>query len=265
MSDEIDYQLIGDDLQAVIITLDPGEMVIAEAGAMMYMQDGIVMNTTLDPNAQGGGLLNKLFQGAKRSLSGDTFFVTTFANAANRRQDVAFSSHFPGKIRPIDLREWGVTIIAQKDSFLVAARGANVTIAFTRRIGAGFFGGEGFILQRIEGDGLTFLHASGTLHEIRLAPGESLRVDKPLELDPTSKTRVKMRVGTGVFMSGTLGLPKKLSMPESSALVRLRWVSLAILALSVMLTLTVRMSPIWCARWSLKKAREPLRQSELGL
>jgi len=177
MSDEIDYQLIGDDLQAVIITLDPGEMVIAEAGAMMYMQDGIVMNTTLDPNAQGGGLLNKLFQGAKRSLSGDTFFVTTFANAANRRQDVAFSSHFPGKIRPIDLREWGGTIIAQKDSFLVAARGANVTIAFTRRIGAGFFGGEGFILQRIEGDGLTFLHASGTLHEIRLAAGESLRVD----------------------------------------------------------------------------------------
>ena len=122
MSDEIDYKLIGDDLQAVIITLDPGEMVIAEAGAMMYMQDGIVMNTTLDPNAQGGGLMGKLFQGAKRALSGDTFFVTTFANAANRRQDVAFSSHFPGKIRPVDLREWGGTIIAQKDSFLV--RGA---------------------------------------------------------------------------------------------------------------------------------------------
>ena len=177
MADQIDYQLIGDDLQAVIITLDPGEMVIAEAGAMMYMQDGIVMNTTLDPNAQGGGLMNKLFQGAKRALSGDTFFVTTFANAAHVRQDVAFSSHFPGKIRPIELLDWGGTIIAQKDSFLAAARGANVTVAFTRRIGAGFFGGEGFILQRIEGDGLAFLHASGTLHEIRLAPGESLRVD----------------------------------------------------------------------------------------
>ncbi|HWJ16341.1 MAG TPA: TIGR00266 family protein [Gemmatimonadaceae bacterium] len=177
MADEIDYKLIGDDLQAVIITLDPGEMVLAEAGAMMYMQDGIVMNTTLDPNAQGGGLMNKLFQGAKRALSGDTFFVTTFANAANGRQDVAFSSHFPGKIRPVDLRDWGGVIIAQKDAFLVAARGANVTIAFTRRIGAGFFGGEGFILQRIEGDGLAFLHASGTLHEITLRPGESLRVD----------------------------------------------------------------------------------------
>lgn len=177
MHDEIDYQLIGDDLQAVIITLDPGEMVIAEAGAMMYMQDGIVMNTTLDPNAQGGGLMGKLFQGAKRALSGDTFFVTTFANAARVRQDVAFSSHFPGKIRPVDLSEWGGTIIAQKDAFLVAARGANVTVAFTQRIGAGFFGGEGFILQRIEGDGLAFLHASGALHEIHLQPGESLRVD----------------------------------------------------------------------------------------
>jgi uncharacterized protein (TIGR00266 family) len=152
-------------------------MVIAEAGAMMYMQDGIVMNTTLDPNAQGGGLMGKLFQGAKRALSGNTFFVTTFANAGNTRQDVAFSSHFPGKIKPIELTDWGGTIIAQKDSFLAAARGANVTIAFTKRIGAGFFGGEGFILQRIEGDGLCFLHASGTLHEIELSVGESLRVD----------------------------------------------------------------------------------------
>src|ERR1051325_8758991 len=178
MSDEIDYQLIGDALQAVIITLDPGEMVIAEAGAMMYMQDGIVMNTTLDPNAQGAGLMSKLFQGAKRALAGESFFITTFANGSRERQDVAFSAPFPGKIRAIDLREWGGRIIAQKDSFLCAARGINVSIAFTKRIGAGFFGGEGFILQRIEGsDGLAFLHASGTLHEVRLGPGEVLRVD----------------------------------------------------------------------------------------
>src|SRR5438067_6375698 len=178
-SDEIDYKLIGDDLQAVIITLDPGEMVIAEAGSMMYMQDGIVMNTTLDPNAQGGGLVSKLFAGAKRALSGNTFFITTFANAANQRQDVAFSSHFPGKIRPIELSEWnGGTVIAQKDCFLAAARGVNVTIAFTKRIGAGFFGGEGFILQRIQApDGLVFLHASGALHEVQLGPGEVLKVD----------------------------------------------------------------------------------------
>src|SRR3954453_3506611 len=109
MSDVIDYQLIGDDLQAVIVTLDPGEMVQAEAGAMMYMQDGIVMNTTLDPNAQGGGLMNKVFAGAKRALGGESFFITTFANAARERQDVAFSSPFPGKIKAIDLTEWGGT------------------------------------------------------------------------------------------------------------------------------------------------------------
>ena len=176
-ADVIDYRIIGDDMQAVIVTLDPGEMVLAEAGAMLYMQDGIVMNTTLDPNAQGGGLMGKLFTGAKRVLSGDSFFVTTFANSGVRRQDVGFSAPYPGKIYPVDLREWGGTIIAQKDAFLCAARGVNVTIAFTRRLGVGFFGGEGFILQKIEGDGLAFLHASGALQEFRLAAGETLRVD----------------------------------------------------------------------------------------
>ena len=177
MSDEIDYKVIGDDLQAVVITLDPGETVFAEAGAMMFMQDGIVMNTTLDPNQQGGGLMGRLFQGAKRALAGDSFFVTTFANGANGRQEVAFAAPYPGKIKPVELRDWGGTIIAQKDSFLCAARGINISIAFSRRIGAGFFGGEGFILQRIEGDGLAFLHASGTLHEIKLGGNEGLRVD----------------------------------------------------------------------------------------
>src|SRR5256885_2507529 len=208
MADEIDYQLIGDDLQAVIITLDPGEMVIAEAGAMMYMQDGIVMNTTLDPNAQGGGMLGKLFQGAKRALSGDTFFVTTFANAANKRQDVAFSSHFPGKIRPIDLRDWGGVIIGQKDSFLCAARGTNVTIAFTKRIGAGFFGAEGFILQRIEGDGLVFLHASGTLHELKLSGAESLRVDTGciVAMDESVDYDIQMVPGVKTPLFGGEGL-----------------------------------------------------------
>jgi uncharacterized protein (TIGR00266 family) len=151
--------------------------VVAEAGAMMYMQEGIVMNTTLDPNQQGGGLVGKLFAGAKRALSGDSFFVTTFSNAGRQRQDVAFTSPYPGKIYPIELTTWGGRIIAQKDSFLCAARGVTVSIAFSRKLGAGFFGGEGFILQRIEGDGLTFLHASGTLHEIALRGGETLRVD----------------------------------------------------------------------------------------
>lgn len=176
-ADIIDYQIVGDDMQAVIITLDPRETVLAEAGAMLYMQDGIAMNTTLDPNAQGGGLLGKIVGGAKRVLSGDSFFVTTFTNQGVKRQDVAFSAPYPGKIQPMDLREWGGTVIAQKDAFLCAARGVDVSIAFSRRIGAGFFGGEGFILQRLQGDGLAFVHASGTLIEHTLAPGESLRVD----------------------------------------------------------------------------------------
>jgi uncharacterized protein (TIGR00266 family) len=208
MSDEIDYKLIGDDLQAVIITLDPGEMVIAEAGAMMYMQDGIVMNTTLDPNGAGGGLMGRLFAGAKRALSGNTFFITTFANAGNGRQDVAFSSHFPGKIQPVDLRDWGGTIIAQKDAFLCAARGANVTIAFTRRIGAGFFGGEGFILQRIDGDGMAFLHACGAMHELTLQAGESLRVDTGciVAMDVSVDYDIQMVPGVKTALFGGEGL-----------------------------------------------------------
>jgi uncharacterized protein (TIGR00266 family) len=177
MADEIDYKLIGDDLQAVIVTLDPQETVIAEAGAMMYMEDGIVMQTTLDPNQKGGGTLGKLLGGAKRMLTGDSFFITTFTNAGARRQDVAFAAPYPGKISPIDLRDWGGTVIAQKDAFLCAARGIDITIAFSRKFGAGFFGGEGFILQRITGDGLAFLHASGTLHTMEIKAGESLRVD----------------------------------------------------------------------------------------
>ena len=122
-------------------------------------------------------MLGKLFAGARRVLSGDTFFITTFANGTSARRSVAFSSHFPGKIKLVDLREWGGTIIAQKDAFLCAPRGTNVDVAFTKRIGAGFFGGEGFILQRITGDGVAVLHASGALWEKTLAPGETLRVD----------------------------------------------------------------------------------------
>src|SRR3954463_4643757 len=111
MSDEIDFRLIGDDLQAVIVTLDPNEMVIAEAGAMMYMEDGIVMQTTIDPNDQAGGLMGKLMMGAKRALTGDSFFVTTFGNASGKRRDVAFASPYPGKITPVDLRKWNGRII----------------------------------------------------------------------------------------------------------------------------------------------------------
>lgn len=171
------HRLIGSDMQAVIVTLDRGETVIAEAGVMMYMQGGIVMETTLDPNAQGGGLLGKLVAGAKRALSGDSFFMTTFTNRLGVPQEVAFAAPYPGKIREVALREWGGSIIAQRNAFLCADRGVGVTVTFTRKLGAGFFGGEGFILQRLQGEGTAFLHACGALHEMQLAAGEVLRVD----------------------------------------------------------------------------------------
>lgn len=176
-ADIIDYRIVGDDMQGVIITLDPGEAVFAEAGGMMYMEDGIQMATTLDPNNQGGGLFGKLLGAGKRLLSGESFFITLFGNSAAVRRDVAFATPTPGKIFVADLQQWGGEMIAQKDAFLCAARGIDLDIAFTRKLGAGFFGGEGFILQRLRGDGLAFLSASGTLIERDLRPGESLRVD----------------------------------------------------------------------------------------
>jgi uncharacterized protein (TIGR00266 family) len=207
-ADEIDYKLIGDDLQAVIITLDPNEAVIAEAGAMMYMQQGIQMATTLDATGQGGGLFSKILQGGKRMLTGESFFVTVFMNGGASRQDVAFASPYPGKIIPIDLKQWGGTIIAQKDSFLCGARGVEVSIAFTKRIGAGFFGGEGFILQRLEGDGLAFLHASGSMHTLDLPAGERLRVDTGciVALQPSVDYDIRMVPGIKTAMFGGEGL-----------------------------------------------------------
>jgi len=207
-SDEIDYRLIGDDLQGVIITLDPGEGVVAEAGAMMYMQDGIRMATTLDATGQGGGLFGKLLSGGKRMLMGESFFITMFANDDRQRRDVAFAAPYPGKIMPVDLKSWGGSITAQKDSFLCAARGTEVTIAFSRRIGAGFFGGEGFILQKIAGDGLAFLHGSGTLVEMDLKQDERLRVDTGclVAFQPTVQYDIQMVPGVKTALFGGEGL-----------------------------------------------------------
>lgn len=207
-ADVIDYRLIGDDLQAVIVTLDPGEGVIAEAGAMMYMQDGIEMATTLDPTGAGGGLMGKLLGAGKRMLTGESFFITLFANQSHQRRDVAFSSPYPGKIQPIDLKDWGGTLIAQKDAFLCGARGIDVSIALNRRIGAGFFGGEGFILQKLTGDGLAFLHASGTLHSIDLTAGETLRVDTGclVAFQPSVDYNIEMVKGVKTALFGGEGL-----------------------------------------------------------
>jgi uncharacterized protein (TIGR00266 family) len=207
-ADVIDYRLVGDDLQAVVVTLDPGEAVFAEAGGMMYMQDDIRMMTTLDAAGQGGGLLGKLMGAGKRILTGESFFITLFVNEGRTRRDVAFAAPYPGKVLPVELADWGGTILAQKDAFLCAARGIDIGIAFTRRIGAGFFGGEGFILQRLTGDGLAFLHASGTLVTMDLAPGESLRVDTGclVALQPSVSYEIKMVPGIKTALFGGEGL-----------------------------------------------------------
>jgi len=168
MTDIIDYTIYGDDMQIVTVELDPSEGVRAEAGAMMFMEAGIQMDT-----GTGGGL----FQGFKRMVTGESFFITTFINSAGVKRKVAFGAPYPGKIIPLDLRSVGGTFICQKDSFLCAARGIEIDIAFTRKIGAGLFGGEGFILQRLTGDGLAFVHAGGCIIERELSAGESLRID----------------------------------------------------------------------------------------
>lgn len=168
MADVIDYKIYGDDLQLVEIALDPSEGVRAEIGTMTYMENGIEMQTST-----GGGLL----QGLKRAIAGESFFITTFLNRGASRSRVAFSAPYPGKVIPLDMTALGRTFLCQKDSFLCAAQGIEIEVAFTKRIGAGLFGGEGFILQRLTGDGLAFVHAGGTIIEKNLVPGEALRVD----------------------------------------------------------------------------------------
>jgi uncharacterized protein (TIGR00266 family) len=175
---EIDYHVHGDDMQFVDIILDPNETVIAEAGAMMYMTSGIQMETRFSDgsNAQ-RGFMGKLMDAGKRVITGESLFITMFTNQGQGRQTVAFGAPYPGKIIAVDLKEHGGTLICQKDAFLCAAFGTAVGIAFNKKIGAGFFGGEGFILQRLDGDGKAFVHACGTIIKKELEPGETLRVD----------------------------------------------------------------------------------------
>ena len=176
--DVIDYEIFGDDMQYVEIELDPGEAAIGEAGAMMMMQAGVEMDTVFgDGSAQQGGLFGKLLGAGKRLVTGESLFTTIFHNESSQKRRVAFSAPYPGKIIPVRLAEVGGTLICQKDSFLCAARGVSLGIAFQRRLGVGLFGGEGFIMQKLDGDGMAFVHAGGTLLARDLAPGETLRVD----------------------------------------------------------------------------------------
>src|SRR5262245_15583119 len=175
---EVDFKIFGDDMQFVEVELDPMEAAVAEAGGMMYMEDGIEMETIFgDGSQQTSGFLGALMGAGKRLLTGESLFMTVFQNRGQGKKRVAFGAPYPGKIIPVHLTEAGGELTAHKDSFLCAAQGVSVGIAFNRKIGAGLFGGEGFIMQRLQGDGWAFLHAGGNIHERILAPGEVLRVD----------------------------------------------------------------------------------------
>jgi uncharacterized protein (TIGR00266 family) len=177
---EIDFRVIGEDLQFVEVDLDPGESAVAEAGTMMYMTHGIQMETVFGDGSQGGGsgFMGKLLGAGKRLLTGESLFMTVFTNGAGSGvHRIAFAAPYPGRIIPMDLKILGGELICQKDSFLCAAKGVSIGIAFQRKIGAGLFGGEGFIMQRLQGDGLCFVHAGGMIHTIDLKPGDTLRVD----------------------------------------------------------------------------------------
>lgn len=175
---EIDYRVIGDDLQCVEIELDPGESVIAEAGSLMMMDSSMKMETIFgDGSNNQGGFMNKLFAAGKRVLTGESLFMTVYTHMGQGKRHVVFAAPYPGKIVPLDLSAWQGKIVCQKHAFLCAAKGVTVGIEFQKKLSVGLFGGEGFIMQKIEGDGMAFLHAGGTIIERELQPGEPLRVD----------------------------------------------------------------------------------------
>lgn len=177
-ADVIDYEIFGSEMQYVEVTLDPNETVLAEAGGMMYMTMGIKMETVFgDPSASNTGFFGKVLSAGKRVLTGESLFITTFTNVGAGREKVAFASPYPGKILPMHLDQLGGEIICQRDSFLCAARGTQIGIAFQKRFGVALFGGEGFIMQRLKGDGIALIHAGGTLVHRTLEPGEMLKLD----------------------------------------------------------------------------------------
>src|SRR5262249_35378753 len=175
---EVDDGVLGEEMEFGEVTLDPQEMVIAEAGTLMYMTSGIRMETVLgDPSQKESGFVGKLMSAGKRLLTGESLFVTTFTNGAAGREQVAFASPYPGKIIPMHLDQLGGELICQKDSFVCAARGIRINIAFQKKLGTGLFGGEGFIMQRLTGDGIALIHAGGTMLKRTLRAGETLRLD----------------------------------------------------------------------------------------
>jgi uncharacterized protein (TIGR00266 family) len=213
----IDYKIFGDDMQFVEVELDPNEATVAEAGGMMYMDDGIEMETIFGDGSkqQGSGLMGALLGAGKRLLTGESLFMTVFMNRSSQKKRVAFGAPYPGKIIAIHLAEIGGELIAQKDSFLAAAKGVSLGIAFQKRLGVGLFGGEGFIMQRLQGDGWAFVHAGGTLYERTLSAGEVVRVDtgcivgfQPTvnyEIEYVGKIKSALFGGEGLFFATLRG------------------------------------------------------------
>jgi uncharacterized protein (TIGR00266 family) len=214
---EIDFRIVGSEMQFVEVELDPGESAVAEAGSMMYMTPGIEMETVFGDGSgqQKGGVMNALLGAGKRLITGESLFMTVFTNQAAGKQQVSFAAPYPGKILAMDLKQLGGHLVCQKDSFLCAAKGVAIGIAFQRKIGAGLFGGEGFIMQKLEGDGLCFVHAGGTVHPLDLQAGQTLRVDTGclVALQPSvnydiqfvGKVKTALFGGEGLFFATLTG------------------------------------------------------------
>ncbi|MBA4175509.1 MAG: TIGR00266 family protein [Leptothrix sp. (in: Bacteria)] len=214
--DVVDYEIKGAEMQFVEVELDPGEAAVGEAGSMFFMDPGITMDTVFgDGSAQQGGLFGKLLGAGKRLVTGESLFTTVYTNGSSAKQRVAFGAPYPGKILPMDLSQLGGTLICQKDAFLCAARGVSLGIALQKKLGAGFFGGEGFIMQKLEGNGLAFVHAGGTVVRRELAAGQSLLVDTgcvvaytpsvDFEIQYVGKIKTALFGGEGLFFAKLTG------------------------------------------------------------
>jgi uncharacterized protein (TIGR00266 family) len=214
--DVVDYEIKGSEMQFVEVELDPGEAAIGEAGSMMFMDAGIAMDTVFgDGSAQQGGFFGKLLGAGKRLVTGESLFTTIYTNNAGAKQRVAFAAPYPGKILPMDLSKMGGTLICQKDAFLCAARGVSLGIAIQQKLSTGFFGGEGFIMQKLEGDGLAFVHAGGTVVRRTLQPGQTLMVDTgcvvaytpnvSFEIQYVGKIKTALFGGEGLFLAKLTG------------------------------------------------------------
>jgi uncharacterized protein (TIGR00266 family) len=215
--DVVEYRIKGGEMQFVEVDLDPGEAAVGEAGSMMFMDAGVTMDTVFGDGRQGagGGLLGKLVGAGKRLVTGESLFTTVYTNHSQGKRCVAFAAPLPGRILPMDLRALGGTLVCQKDAFLCAARGVTLGIEMQKKLSVGFFGGEGFIMQRLDGDGLAFVHAGGTVERRELQPGQSLIVDTgcvvgylpgvSFDIEYVGKVRTAMFGGEGLYFARLTG------------------------------------------------------------